>query len=751
MTGSKKIVSGSLAVLLVILLITFTQAFKQKAGDSTARLIAAKVDSVLNLMTLGEKIGQMTLFTSDLSITGPTIRDGYVKLIKEGKVGALFNAYGTQYTRELQEIAVEETRLGVPLLFAYDVIHGFKTIFPIPLAEAASWDPVLAEQSARVAAREAAASGLHWTFAPMVDIARDPRWGRIAEGSGEDPYLGSRFAEARVRGFQGEDLADKQTILACMKHFAAYGAAEGGRDYNTVNMSERLLREIYLPPFKAALDAGVATVMTSFNELNGVPATANEFLFNTILRQEWNFDGFVVTDYTSIPEMIAHGFVPNGEEAVKESIEANVDMDMQSGLYLSELAELVKQGRISEKEVDEAVRRILRMKFELGLFDDPFRYIDPEFEKREVLSSKNREIAREVARESIVLLKNESSLLPFDKNISRLAVIGPLADNKRELLGSWSAAGEAEDNVTVLQGIREKAGSQTTITYAKGSEITGTSKKGFPQAIKAAKNSDVAVVVLGEAALMSGEAASRATLDLPGVQQQLLEAIHKTGTPAVLVMMNGRPLTITWADEHVPAILETWFLGTETGHAIADILFGDDNPSGKLPVTFPRTVGQAPYHYNHKNTGRPMTENKYTSRYIDVENAPLYPFGYGLSYTTFKYSNFTLSEEQITPEKSLEVSVDVTNNGTRTGEEIAQLYIRDLYASITRPVKELRWFVKIELKPGETKTVNFTLSSEDFSFYNKEMKKVIEPGVFHIFVGTNSTDVLMKSFEIVEQ
>ncbi len=738
------------ATCILLLLLTGCKEPAQ-LQEAENPVLTTKVDSVLSLMTLEEKVGQLTLFTSDLTTTGPTIRDDYVKLIREGKVGALFNAYGSEYTRKLQEIAVEETRLGIPLLFGYDVIHGFKTIFPIPLGETASWDPDLAQRSARAAAREASASGLHWTFAPMVDIARDPRWGRIAEGAGEDPYLGSRFAEARVKGFQGQDLRGTKTVLACVKHLAAYGAAEGGRDYNTVNMSEGLLREIYLPPFKAAVDAGVATVMTSFNELNGVPATANKFLFNRVLRSEWNFNGFVVTDYTSIPEMIAHGFVPDETEAVYEAMQANVDMDMQSGLYLQELAGLVEEGRIPEREVNEAVRRILRMKFKLGLFEDPYRYINAELEQKEILSEKNRELAREVARESVVLLKNESSLLPLSKDITELAVIGPLADNKQELLGSWSAAGEAKDNVTLLQGIREKVGSDAEITYAKGSEIDGTSRDGFQEAVEAARSAEVVVVALGEAALMSGEAASRATLDLPGVQQELLKAIHETGTPTVLVLMNGRPLTINWADENIPAILETWFLGTETGHAVADILFGDDNPSGKLPVTFPRAVGQVPYHYNHKNTGRPQSDQKYTSKYIDVENTPLYPFGYGLSYTTFEYQNLSLGSKQITRSDSLAVSVEVQNTGERAGEEVVQLYIRDLYASITRPVKELSRFRKIHLEAGESRSVQFKLTSEDFTFYNRNMKRVAEPGEFQIFAGGNSVDLLQQQFEIIKE
>lgn len=732
-----------LEIILIFLIVSTNisvgsaQVMAPLAGDAT---LAAKVDSVLELMTLEEKVGQMTLFTSDLTTTGPTIRDDYVPLIKAGKVGALFNAYGTDYTTKLQKMAVEETRLGIPMLFGYDVIHGFRTIFPIPLGIAASWKPALAELTARVSAREATASGLHWTFAPMVDVARDARWGRIAEGAGEDPYLNSRFGEAYVKGYQGDDLSNTNTILSTVKHFAAYGAAVAGRDYNTVNMSEREMREVYLPPFKAAIDAGAATVMTAFNEYNGVPATANEFLFNQVLREEWGFNGFVVTDYTSIPEMIAHGFAANETQAAFEALQANVDMDMQSGLFLSELPDLVKSGRVDVKQINQAVRRILRMKFKLGLFADPYRYINAEREQQELLSVENKAAARRVSQESIVLLKNENSLLPLKKDIDTLAVIGPLADNKRDMLGSWSAAGQWEDNVSMLTGIQDKVSNKTEVLYAKGADVAGDSTGGFSEAVDIAQKADVALLFLGETRDMSGEAASRATLDLPGVQQELLEEIYQTGTPVVLVLSNGRPLAIEWADNHIPAIVETWFLGTEAGHATADILFGDVNPSAKLPVTFPRTAGMEPMYYNHKSTGRPMTEQKYTSKYIDVENSPLYAFGYGLSYTNFSYSDFTLSQDEILTTDSVQISVTVENTGNRSGKEVVQLYLRDEFASITRPVKELRGFKKIELHPGESKEVTFTLSPKDFAFYDIDMNKVVEPGKFSIMVGSSSRD-----------
>jgi beta-glucosidase len=738
----------SIAISILFILIHTVVAFGQK---STETEIDAKVDSVLNLMTLEEKIGQMTLFTSDLATTGPTIRDNYKKLIKAGKVGALFNAYGVDYTTELQDMATKQTRLGIPLLFGYDVIHGFRTIFPIPLGESASWNIDLIEESARVAAREGASSGLHWTFAPMVDIARDARWGRIAEGAGEDAYLGSKIAAARVRGFQGDDLSDLQTVLATAKHFAAYGAAEGGRDYNTVNMSDRRLREVYLPPFEATIEEDVATFMTAFNELNGIPATGDRYLFNQILRDEWNFDGFVVTDYTSIPEMIAHGVPANEAEAAELAIKANVDMDMQSSVYLNELPALVEKGEVSEAEIDQAAGRILKMKFKLGLFEDPYRYSDKKREEAEILSEENRAMAREMARESIVLLKNENNLLPLKNDIQNISVIGPLADNQKDLLGSWSAAGQWEDNVTLLSGIKNAVGDSMNIQYAKGTSISGEDSTDFSEAVQLAANSEIAIVALGESRNMSGEAASRATLDLPGRQQELLEAIHATGTPVVLVLMSGRPLAITWADENVTAILETWFLGTEAGHAIADVLFGDYSPSGKLTVTFPRVVGQVPYYYNHKNTGRPPTEQKYTSKYIDVENSPLYPFGYGLSYTTFKYSNLSLGSDKISKMDSVQVSVTVSNTGERAGQEVVQLYIRDLFASVSRPVKELRGFKKINLEPGDSQKVTFTLTPEDLSFYNQEMKKVVEPGEFEIMVGSSSSDQDLKKSTLTVQ
>lgn len=734
----------------ILALLMLVSGCQQADMNSEEARLEAKVDSVLSLMTLEEKIGQMTLYTSDFDQTGPTMREGYQKDIRAGKVGAIFNAYGAAYNRELQKMAVEETRLGIPLLFGYDVIHGHKTIFPIPLGETASWDMELMEETARVAALEATAQGLHWTFAPMIDISRDPRWGRIAESPGEDTYIGSLVAKAKVRGFQGADLSTENTLLSTAKHFAAYGAAKAGRDYHTVDISERTLREVYLPPFKASVDAGTGSFMTAFNEIAGVPATASEYLFTDILRSEWNFDGFVVSDYTAINELIPHGVAADSAEAGALAVKAGVDMDMQGAIYQEHLPELVSSGVVSEETIDEATRRILRYKFKLGLFDDPYRYSDEQREEELVLNEKHLDLAREMARESMVLLKNEGDVLPLSKDIGTLAVVGPLADNQRELIGSWSAAGDYTDAVTLLNGIREAVSEQTRVLHAKGTEINSDDRNGFAEAVRTARQADAVVIAAGEAALMSGEAASRSEIDLPGNQQDLIREILQTGKPVVLVLMNGRPLNLTWEDENVPAILETWFAGTQAGPAIADVLFGDHNPSGKLPVTFPRSVGQIPIHYDMKNTGRPMSENKYTSKYLDVPNSPLYPFGYGLSYTKFEYSDLETNSNSISKTDSLEVSVTVTNTGEVEGQEVVQLYIRDLVASITRPVKELRSFQKIRLEPGASRNLTFTLTPEDLSFYNLDMNRVVEPGMFKVFVGTNSAETLETEFEVMQ-
>lgn len=702
-------------------------------------------------MTVEEKLGQLNQLSADgkwnSDKTAMGITAEQTELLKKGLVGSFLNATGSETIKEIQRVAVEQTRLKIPLLFAYDVIHGYRTIFPIPLAEACTWDPELLQQSAHVAAVEASSAGLHWTFAPMVDIARDPRWGRIMEGSGEDPVLGSRIAAARVKGFQGS-LNDKESIMACAKHFAAYGAAEGGRDYNTVDISERTLRETYLPPFKAAVDAGVKSVMTSFNEIAGVPSTANKKLLSTILRKEFGFQGMVVSDWTSINELIMHGIAGNRVEAGTLALNAGVDMDMVSEIYVKDLPSLVRTNRILQKAVDDAVRRVLRLKFELGLFDDPFRNTDNEYEKRTILNSDHRALARKVSQKSIVLLKNEKHILPLSKNIGTLAVIGPLADNQKELLGSWSALGKEEEVITVMEGIRKKASTETKILYGKGCDIQQECGDDLAEAKHLADQADAVILVIGESAAMSGEAASKVNINLPGHQQELVRELYQTGKPLIVVLMNGRPLTISWVAEKVSAILETWFLGIESGNAIADVLFGDVNPSGKLPITFPRSEGQIPIYYNHKNTGRPMSDDMYTSKYIDSPQTPLYPFGFGLSYTSFAYENISVNPKQISRDDNLIVSVDVTNTGKIAGEETVQLYIQDKVASVTRPVKELRDFKKINLQSGEKTTVHFTLSSEQLTFYNLDMKWTMEPGIFNVFVGGNSQDVLQSEYEL---
>ncbi len=741
--------------LLLLILIT---ASCYNASDKVTDRIDKRVDSLMVLMTLDEKVGQLSLYTSDWDVTGPTMRAGYKEDIKAGKVGAIFNAYTANYTHDLQKLAVEGTRLHIPLLFGYDVIHGHRTIFPIPLGLSSSWDLKLIEQSARIAATEASAEGLHWAFGPMVDIARDPRWGRIAEGGGEDTYLGSEISRVMVKGYQGEKLGDLTSVMASVKHFAAYGAAEAGRDYNSVDMSERTLRQVYLPPYKAAVDAGAATVMSSFNDVDGVPATGNKFLLTELLRKEWGFTGFVVSDYTSVMEMIPHGVAADTAEAASLALEAGLDMDMQSGFYQEALARLVREGKMKAELVDLSVRRILRKKFELGLFDDPYRYSNAEREKATVMKPEFLKAARDIASKSIVLLKNarlpgqQKELLPLSRSIKKLAIIGPLADAKKEMIGAWSAAGDWKKAVTLLEGVQAKVPAGTQVTYSKGCNINDDSTKYFAQAVKVASQSDVVVLVVGEAALMTGEAASRSILDLPGVQQKLVEEIYKTGKPVVVVLMNGRPLTINWIDQHIPSIVEAWFLGTQAGHAIADVLYGDYNPSGKLTVSFPQSVGQIPIFYNQKSTGRPQApNNKYTSKYLDVSNEPLYPFGYGLSYASFSYAEIDVSKKSNLDPSQVSVTCRVTNTGNRPGEEVVQLYVRDLVGSVTRPVKELKGFQKILLNPNESKEVVFTIQPEDLKFYRKDMSFGAEPGMFQVFVGGNSRDVKMAGFELVEK
>jgi len=733
----------TISTIIVIVLIVACSNNKEQSAYSKRDTF---VEDLMKKMTLEEKIGQLTLFSSGYDITGPTMHENYANDIKAGKVGAVFNAYGVKFTTELQKMAVEETRLGIPLLFGYDVIHGHRTIFPIPLGETASWDMDYIEKSARIAAIEATSEGLHWTFAPMIDVTRDPRWGRIAEGSGEDPFLTSMVARAKVRGYQGKDFYDVHTMLACAKHFAAYGAPQGGRDYHTVDMSEIELRNTYLPPFKAAINEGVATFMTAFNELFGVPATGSKYLLTDVLRGEWKFKGFVVTDYTSIKEMIPHGFAKDEKHAGELAINAGVDLDMQSGIFNNHLKNSIDEGKVSIKTIDNAVRRILNLKYELGLFEDPYRYSNIERQHENILTSEHLEFARDFARRSIVLLKNENNTLPLSKDIKSIAVIGPLADSQKDMIGSWSAAGDYKKSVTLLQGIKNKVGENTRILHTIGTGVNDNSREGFSEAIRLAKASDAIVLAIGEHKNMSGEAASRSDINLPGLQEELALELAKIGKPLIVVLMNGRPLTIEKVDQEASTILETWFLGTTAGDAIADVLFGDYNPSGKLPVTFPRNGGQVPTFYNEKNTGRPYSEQKYTSKYLDVPNTPLYPFGHGLSYTTFKYSEIKLEDTLMSKNKPLLASIIVTNTGDRFGEEVVQLYTRQLVGSITRPVKELKAFKKIGLEPGESFEVTFRLTWEDIAFYNSKNQFVTEPGEFNLFIGTSSQQAKEISF-----
>ena len=708
------------------------------------KTIDQRVDSLLALMTIEEKIGQLTLFTTDWESTGPTIRAGYQEDIRKGRCGALFNSHTAAFTRQLQRIAVEETRLKIPLIFGYDVIHGYKTIFPIPLGEAASWDLKAMETSAQVAAAEASAAGLHWTFAPMVDICRDPRWGRVTEGAGEDTWLGCRIAEARVKGFQGKGIGNTESVMACVKHYAAYGAPTAGRDYNTVDMSERFFREYYLPPYEAAVKAGAATVMTSFNDYDGVPASGNHFLLTDILRTEWGFNGFVVTDFTAINEMVDHGVVADEKEAGELALYAGVDMDMQGAVFQLHLKKSLDEGKVSIKQIDESVRRILRKKFELGLFEDPYKFCNEAREKQTLLSSDHRAAAREVARKSMVLLKNDKNTLPLSKT-ANIAVVGPLADNQRELIGSWSGAGNFNDCVSLLSGLRSVH--QGKLTHVAGCAVEGNDQSGFAEAVRAAKAADVVVVAVGELAWMSGEAASRTDISVPGPQEALVEALAATGKPVVVVLMNGRPLAIPQLTANATALLEAWWLGTEAGNALADVLYGDYNPSGKLPITFPQSVGQVPIFYNEKNTGRPFdAQDKYTTKYLDAPNTPLFPFGFGLSYTTFEYDEPKVDATAFKQGQPVKLRVNVRNTGKRAGEEVVQLYIRDLVGSVTRPVKELRGFRKIMLQPGESRTVEFVLEDSVFRFFRKDMTYGSEPGTFDLMTGGSS--MALKSVRV---
>lgn len=733
--------------ILIPVLIVCSISFAQRKN------IEQRADSVLALMTLEEKVGQLVQYSGNWSTGAETWRpkEGSDELVREGKIGSFLNVVGAEQTKKIQKIAVEESRLKIPLIFGLDVIHGYRSTFPVPIGEASTWNPELIEKSARMQAVEASSAGIHWTFNPMVDIARDPRWGRIMEGSGEDPYLGSMMAAARVRGYQGDDLSANNTILACVKHYAGYGGAEGGRDYNSVDMSERNFRDFYLPPYKAAVEAGAGSLMASFNEIGGVPSSASKFLLTKILRDEWKTDAFVVSDWNSIGELIPHGAAKDLKQAAELGINATVDMDMEANAYYRHLADLVNEGKVNIKIVDAAVQRVLLAKFKLGLFDDPFKYSDADHEKKTIMSKKIVDATREVARESLVLLKNDNNILPLQKNLLNIAVVGPLANADEDLLGGWSALGNKDDVETILDGIKTKLDGTAKVAFAEGCKITGSDKNGFDEAIETAESSDVVVAVVGEHRNMSGEANSRASLDLPGVQEDLIKELHKTGKPIIVVLLNGRPLTIPWLQENVSAIIEAWYPGISGGGVIADVLFGDYNPNGKLPVTFPLHVGQVPIYYNHKNTGRPYDpENHYTSYYMDLENTPLYPFGYGLSYTTFEYSDLRLEKNQIKKDESLKAAVKVTNTGRYEGKEIVQLYIRDFVGSVTRPVKELKNFSKISLKPGETKTVEFVITPGKLKFHDINMNYVVEPGDFKVYVGTNSVDVMEASFTVIE-
>jgi len=737
--------SYSLYMLLAAFLLSSCASQHKTSRESK---LDQKADSVLSLMNLDEKIGQMVLYTSDWDVTGPSIKSGYMDDIRKGLCGNIFNAYTVDYTRKLQKIAVEESRLKIPLLFGYDVIHGHKTIFPIPLGESASWDMKAIEKSARVGATEAAAMGINWTFAPMVDISVEPRWGRVMEGAGEDPYLGSRIAEARVHGFQGNDLSDSLSIMACVKHYACYGAPIAGRDYNTVDMSKRVFLDTYLPPYKAAIDAGAMSVMASFNELDGVPATGNKYLLTDLLRDSLGFKGFVVTDYTGIPEMVNHGVAVNDADAGLLAVKAGVDMDMQGEVYFKYLKKQVENGQVKEKMIDNAVRRVLRTKFMLGLFDDPYKYCNKEREKRYVYAPENLDAAFDVAKRSMVLLKNGNNALPLKKG-EKIAVIGELATSTRDMLGAWKAGGDWDFMKSTLEELRDYNGTENVI-YAEGCKKSGNDKSGFPEAIAAAKQAAKIVMVIGEDWEWSGEAASRAFIDVPGVQTELLEELKKLNKPIVVVLMNGRPLQLTKENELADAMLEAWYPGTMGGKAITYVLFGEYNPSGKLTMTFPRTVGQVPIFYYEKNTGRPiyLPNDKYKSKYIDCPNDPLFPFGYGLSYTTFEYSDIKLSTTELTEKGELKASLTVKNTGNQEGEEVVQCYIRDLVGSVTRPVKELKGFEKINLKAGESKTVTFTITTEMLAFHRQNMTYGTEPGDFHLFIGGNSRDLKQTTFSL---
>ena len=761
-------VSRKIAVISALILPAATVMAQSSSGDAK---MDAFVKQLMVKMTLDEKIGQLNLVTSGRALTGSVVNKGVEEGIKKGEIGGIFGVYGTDYIGKAQELAVKNSRLHIPLIFGLDVIHGHRTIFPIPLGMSATWDMGLIERSAKIAASEATGEGINWVFSPMVDIARDPRWGRISEGSGEDTYLGSMIAKAMVRGYQGTSMKNSDAVMACVKHFALYGGAEAGREYNTVDMSLIKMYQDYLPPYKAAVDAGAGSFMSSFNTINGVPATANQWLLTDLLRKQWGFKGFVVSDYTAVNELSAHG-LGDLQTVSALALKAGLDMDMVGEGFLKTLKKSLKEKKVTQQEIDLACRRVLEAKYKLGLFDNPNKSINADVEKKTELTDANRLAAREVAEHSFVLLKNKGQLLPLKKS-GTIALIGPLADNHSEMLGTWVIAGDPKKSVSVIDGIKKVAGPDVNILYARGSNITDDSllnarawffgmkqerdnrpaQQMIDEAVETAKKADVVVAVVGESANMSGESASRSDINIPETQRELLRALFKTGKPIALVLFNGRPLSITWEDEHANAILDVWSPGTEAGNAIADVLFGNYNPSGKITATFPKNVGQVPIYYNHKNTGRPFEDKgpaKFKSDYIDVSNAPLYPFGYGLSYTTFKYSDVKLSKTNLKGNEILKATVTVSNTGSMDGEEVVQLYVSDPVASISRSVKELKHFKKISLKAGEQKEVWFDVTTQDLKFYNTKLNYDWEPGEFIIQIGTNSSDVHSASVRWVK-
>ncbi|WP_428069312.1 beta-glucosidase BglX [Chryseobacterium gambrini] len=752
-----------IVIITIISIITVnTVSAQQKLNPETEK----KIDVLMSKMTLEEKVGQMNQYNGFWDVTGPAPVGGSAEEkyenIKKGLVGSMLTVRGVKEVKAVQKIAVEQTRLGIPLIIGFDVIHGYKTLSPIPLAEAASWDLQAIEKSAEVAASEAAASGINWTFGPMMDISRDARWGRVMEGAGEDPFLGGKIAAARVKGFQGDNtFRSPLRIAATAKHFAAYGFVEAGLEYNAVEIGNNTLFNQVLPPFKSAVDAGIRSVMNSFNTINGTPATADRYLLRDVLKNKWNFSGFVVSDWASIREMISWGFSKDEKAAAKSAVEAGTDMDMESGIYFPYLIDLVKQGKVKESYIDDAVRRILRVKFELGLFDDPYRFLDEKREKETIGSTANHEAVLDMAKKSIVLLKNEKNLLPLKKSGQKILLLGSLAESKNSPLGSWRIAADNNTAVSVLEGMKAYKGNQ--LNFVEGPKLTTseptfltevnyntTDRKGLEEAKNAAKNADVIVMVLGEHGFSSGEARSRTNIDLPGLQEEFFKEIFKVNPNIVLVLNNGRPLTINWASENIPAIVEAWHLGTQAGNAVSQVLYGDYNPSGKLPMTFPRNVGQIPVYYNHLNTGRPFDKDKnvFWSHYSDVEKTPLYPFGFGLSYSKFEYSDLKINKKLFSKGENIQITFTLKNTGKYDGKEVAQLYIQDESASLARPVKELKGFQIVELKSGESKKITFNLTEKELGFYDNSGNFIVEEGAFKVMVGGNSESVISDEFSL---